>query len=296
MIDPAFQLSLLPDYSAFWFTSQPSARLGGFWISALAGPWLPFKWFLSYRLILLLLIEPWPGYQSGDLCLDSISLIGSHSISNLVYYGLLIGRSSFISAFKSQSLFKRKGQATSLRVLRFIGLLALHITVPCGFILPDQGSYHCFPPLPSFAMILFVFRFIKRQAANQASSSRSPSSHDVDFPISLQSVLLPLFNIFIWLVILANEYILPAVSLLKEVCCPVYYMKALQTGKLSMLGTPRLVEHIRRAAAYQLLLSCSQLCMWEQLKIVWAQNGLENSQPKYILLTMMSNCCQMWSA
>jgi len=87
---------------------------------------------------------------------DSISLIGSHSISNLVYYGLLTVGLGFISALGVNLFPREKGQATSLRVLRFIGLLGLFITVFAAFILPDQGSYQLLPALP-FAMILFYY-------------------------------------------------------------------------------------------------------------------------------------------
>ncbi len=181
MIDPGPQPSLLFFWLlwCFWSTiSRPSEQLKVF-TAPLAGLSLASQWFFILFATLIVNRTLIGDYQT--YAWDSISLIGSHSLSNLIYYGLLTVGLGFHFCFGCQSL-QEKGQATSLVRLALCRFArAPFITVFAAFTLPDQGSYQLLPALP-FAMILFALWFNKgKQQGTRASLLGSPSSHHVDF-------------------------------------------------------------------------------------------------------------------
>ena len=215
---------------------------------------------------------------------DSISLIGSHSLSNLVYYGLLTVGLGFISALGVNLFSREKGQATSLRVLRFIGLLGLFITVFAAFILPDQGSYQLLPALP-FAMILFALWFNK-------GKQQAPGRHRRDRrrPTMWTSYLsgqffLPLVAIFYLIGYpLVNEYILSSGVSAERSEAAQYIKEKTKDGDTIYAwdNSASLYQKSGRLSAVSLL--SPTLYVGTAENRLGLQNGLENSQPKYILV------------
>ena len=208
---------------------------------------------------------------------DSISLIGSHSISNLVYYGLLTVGLGFISALGVNLFSREKGQATSLRVLRFI-------TVFAAFILPDQGSYQLLPALP-FAMILFALWFNK-------GKQQAPGRHRRDRrrPTMWTSYLsgqffLPLVAIFYLIGYpLVNEYILSSGVSAERSEAAQYIKEKTKDGDTIYAWdtSASLYQKSGRLSAVSLL--SPTLYVGTAENRLGLQNGLENSQPKYILV------------
>lgn len=215
---------------------------------------------------------------------DSISLIGSHSLSNLIYYGLLTVGLGFISALGANLFSREKGQATSLRVLRFIGLLGLFITVFAAFILPDQGSYQLLPALP-FAMILFALWFNK-------GKQQAPGRHRRDRrrPTMWTSYLsgqffLPLLAIFYLIGYpLVNEYILSSGVSAERSEAAQYIKEKTKDGDTIYAWdtSASLYQKSGRLSAVSLL--SPTLYVGTAENRLGLQNGLENSQPKYILV------------
>ena len=183
------------------------------------------------------------------------------------------------------NLFSReKGQATSLRVLRVIGLLGLFITVFATFILPDQGSYQLLPALP-FAMILFALWFNKGKQQEPGRHRRNRRRPTMWTSYLSGQFFLPLLAIFYLIGYpLVNEYILSSGVSAERSEAAQYIKEKTKDGDTIYAWdtSASLYQKSGRLSAVSLL--SPTLYVGTAENRLGLQKGLENSQPKYILV------------
>lgn len=214
---------------------------------------------------------------------DSFNLLGSHILSNLLFYGLLVVGLGFATAFGQALLSGDKEEAGASKALRFIGLLGLLISLIFVLGLPDQGSHQLLPLLP-FAMILFALWFNKgkKQAGRHRRDRRRKGT---------------------WTSYLSGQFFLPVFALLYLLGAPAvnhYILESGQAAERSQAAryirqessdrdqvyawdkTASLYQTSQRLSASSLLTpTLYQGTAENRLKL---ENDLKNNQPEFILV------------
>ena len=212
---------------------------------------------------------------------NAFNLTGSHLVSNLIFYGLLVLGLGLASAFVMN--FRAKIERSSARVLQINAFLGLLLVIVVALALPEQGAYQLLPVLP-YAMILFGL-WLNKESKPSGKHRRDRRRRSI------------------WSAYLSGQFFLPLLAMLYLVISPVVQEYILSSGLASERAT--VARHIRsnsdrsdmiyawdrtaslyqasqRASASPLL--SPALYMGTSENQLTLRNNLNSANPKFILV------------